>query len=79
MSTFSEHHTKNIQKEGSNSGCFGRTVCININNSGDMTICFQCKKIHRAFVHPDNYYNGNVCECNFCCPVLRITLPPLKQ
>lgn len=56
---------------------FGETVTINIRDSGDMSTCFRCKKIHRAFVHPDNYYNGNVCECDFCCPVIRITLPPL--
>lgn len=72
---------------------FGKTITIKISRTGvgiedstdrtsvrcEMTECFKCGKTHRAFVHPDNYYNGTTCECDGCCPVIRINLPAITR
>lgn len=59
----------------SNDCGFGKTVTVSISRTGEMTTCITCRKTHRAFVRPEKYYNGTTCECDWCCPVIKINLP----
>jgi hypothetical protein len=59
--------------------CFGKTVTVRISRTGEMTECFKCGKTHRAFVRSEYWYNGTTCECDGCCPVIRINLPAITQ